>query len=61
MKQQLVDLKARDINKLLGTGADPQLTAENSEEEKEVTVSFFVTEKHLDQTIIGHNVFVSQR
>ena len=41
MKQQLVDLKARDINKLLGTGADPQLTAENSEEEKEVTVSFF--------------------
>ena len=63
LKQQLPDLKVRDINELLGTDADLQLTAANgtaipykgwvearfrlnSEEEKEVTVPFLVTEEH---------------
>ena len=64
LKQQLPDLKVRDINELLGTDADLQLTAANgtaipykgwvearfrlnSEEEKEVTVPFLVTEKRI--------------
>ena len=73
LKQQLPDLKVRDINELLGTDADLQLTAANrtaipykgsvearfrlnSDEEKEVTVSFLVTKEHLDQPIIGYNI-----